>query len=93
MEPEGDVKATDGCIKQGEIDALTQQNLAGEGEADARATPFGGKEGNEDLPAQRGGNGLSIVADEESLSPAKIKGVRPRLLGVLDQVDQGLPEQ
>ena len=52
MEPEGDVKATDGCIEQGEIDALTQQNLAGEGEADARATPFGGKEGNEDLPAQ-----------------------------------------
>ena len=52
LEPEGDVKATDGCIEQGEIDALTQQNLAGEGEADARATPFGGKEGNEDLPAQ-----------------------------------------
>ena len=52
LEPEGDVKATDRCIEQGEIDALTQQNLAGEGEADARATPFGGKEGNEDLPAQ-----------------------------------------
>ena len=43
--------AADRCVGQGEEDALADQDLSGEGEADAGATAFGGEEGHENLLA------------------------------------------
>lgn len=85
--------AADRCIGQREEDALMDQNLAGEGETDAGTTVFGSEEGHEDLSANGGGDGLTIVTDIKCILPAEVDRAGTRLYGILDQVDQGLPQQ
>ena len=85
--------AADRCVGQGEEDALADQDLAGEGETDAGATAFGGEEGHENLLANGGGDRLAVIADIECLLPAEVERAGSRLDGVLNEVDQGLPQQ
>ena len=72
---------------------MADQDLAGEGETDAGATAFGGEEGHENLLANGGGDRLAVVADIECLLPAEVNRAGSRLDGVLNEVDQGLPQQ
>ena len=82
--------AADRCVGQGEEDALADQDLAGEGETDAGATAFGGEEGHEDLSANGGGDGLTVVAYIECLLPAEVDRAGTGLDGIFNEVDQGL---
>lgn len=85
--------AADRCVGQGEEDALADQDLAGEGETDAGTTVFGSEEGHEDLSANGGGDGLTIVTDIKCILPAEVDCAGTRLDGVLNEIDQGLPQQ
>ena len=79
-----DVIATDRGISQRKQDALADQDLAREGEADAGATAFGSEEGHENLSANSGGDGFAIVTDIKCILPAKVDRAGTRLDGILD---------
>ena len=69
---------------------MADENLAGEGEADARAGVLGGEEGDEDAVADGGGYGSAVVGNEEGGGRVYLYPCRSSLHSILHQIHHHL---